>query len=1568
MPDEHLTRRSIDFQHQETFFRLINPEDYPAFGIDPEDVPMGTFASEDHPSFLPSRFGGNAYGLGLIEQSVLTTADTDFLESLDFQDVQEISRNRRRLNAIYQKLGLLMRFSHTGKRYFLIPINLVAHSLQEIKTKADEIEELIIRHIWETRTERLDIGLLTRGQDLIVHELTARLSSHRIFLFESLDKLRSWRLPLDILLLPKDLFEYLLEQPLPRRSKKPLSRYRLYHYAMYLAGKLYDIIEPTGKLLVLANAPDPEEDLTCRVSFKSREDLKFFLLFSHIFKTKRIYRSAPEQGEMEIHLADLHYFLNRFALLEPHIRRLLDHQKPEDLSLEEIDRLPRLNLRLPQTFVKNLEKQWKWIFEPYFTTSQLVKKSPTQHREYWEQRLEIDRELPESLYVFVGQPRQPEVTPASIEEAVRSSGMQGCSLSLVAEYRNSFDYVLEVLKILAQIRDHDFPKLSELERTRLSNAFHNRNENFNAVIKLLNQVPRLERIREILNPENIEGPRTPILENLSKLFLHGFTAAQLKEMLLIMVGYSTMSRIVFGKLPEKTLRSITDRAREDNYREIVDLLRVCRLMSMAEIAATLGESFTGEQAKELYRLYDDAIYVATDPRLDWERLEDLRISALGGVQNKAIREMLKLFNLFEFLDTWQDFMRRGPSQKEVICDYQPERLRHLQEALELAGIANDFKQKFMSDHIFGHSHFFRRFLDTEFHGTGHLFPMLGTRAGFILLWIAVNASDRHIINFNPLLAGVPENRREQRIGKIREALLRLSVENLQPSLFADVKQDLNEGRPAFIFDTGLRITSQEEQRVIEVSFVDVDENIRQLEALLTRFESQRLRGVSLRNLQELERLFSELESFHHYLQQRGCQLQCDRFNLSEGFEKKDLEIGGIRERLKSNLQGQIFVPEEVYDSISVLAQHCPEVLRFILPEFHAFGSLVETWPTRRQQSLGRYVMRCLEKFQALIIKDRNTFQDRNTFYQLAKQEFGPLAEEGIGATHAQMEILEYITERIQERMNLCQALNLSLVFQDIGKVDAYRASLPELADSWTHAEVGAEILEKSDILRRLPFGSQVDQLVIRLVRDHGVVGHVIQGEEPIIALKPLIETGDDRFLDALALHSIVAAAAVQEGLLTSDLLDLFLNYRALALRLLRAKTDWHSWLREHIREKGETVLEEFRLTSRRVGDSAARPIPTCGWEQTESCDEVLWHGRQSVAMERLFRLVGVTWVDYQDLQMHLLEMPVNFIYHKKKLKSVGVEAFQRQLADAAQMYRVVSEMTPELRCYLLFSLDHLGGALRIYHFHHLPRYLEIREAVKLLVITLQVFHHHYGIEARNGLISFGELSQKIEKRQNLIQEMLRELPFPERCLMEPGPQLLTHPHGRIRFQKGLHQVALAVGYEDAIRLRDMADSLEAFSSHDDLVRHYREMVQGLERDMPYETSDAREELRRVFERQRERINERILGTYRERMGNIHTFSRFQQIQDEIQASQWVLNLTERQRFLLHEMVEFHRSRLREHYLDSIYREIRAFEEKSDLTAYWDRLKHELYSLRPSVGKEFESLVAQFMDRRLEELS
>jgi hypothetical protein len=1549
---------------QGSFFRLISPEDYPHFGIDAQDVPMGTFASEDHPSYLPSRFGGNAYGLGLIEQSVLTDADTDFLESIDFEDPSEIARHARSLNAIYQKLGLLIRFSTSGKRYFLIPINLVAHSLREINGKADEIEEQIIRHIWETRSEQLEIGLFTTDRDLIVHELAARLSSHRIVLFDSLEKLSSWRIPLDIVIIPNDVFEYLLGQKLPRVSKRSLSRRRLLQYAMYLAGKIFDLLDRNGRFLVLAHAPAPREDHLCRARFKSQEDLKSFLVFSHIFNTRRDYTRSAPQIEMDIHLADLHYYLGRFAYSEPHLRQLFNEQRPEDLSIEEINELPRLNLKLPESYMKNPEKSWKVAFEPYFTTVQLRRKSPKHQSQYWEERLEVDCELPENLLVYVGRPRQPEISLSDLEDEVKRSGTQGCSLPLVAQYRNTFRYVLDVLRIVTQIRDQEFHKLSELERSRLSNPFRSHTESFQAIHRLLSQRSRIEKIREVLNPDRIEGPTTPILENIIKLSLHGLTPAQLREILLIVVGHSTLGRIVFGKLPAKSLKPITDRGREGNYPEILEQLRVFRLMSMAEIAAALGDDFTGDQARELYRLYDDAINVATNPKIDWEKLHDLKVSALGGVRNKAIREIMKLFNLFELLDDWQEFLDKGTFEKEVICDHQPDKLQRLEEALQLARTAERFKEQFLGDYLFGESFLFRQFLETEFHGTGHLLPKLGAHAGFVLLWIAVHSAEKRIVNFNPMLAGVAEDRIEERSTQIRETLLQIDIERLHTAFFQEVRETLSAGHSAFVFDSGLRMVLNPETRALDVSYVDVDENLAQIEGLLAHFESQRLRGISLKSFQDMERLFSELASYRDYLGQEQCYLRCDPFQRSEILEAKGKTIGAMETWLKGIFRSQIFIPEEIYETISVLARYCPQVLRVVLPEFHVFGSLVEHWPTRQKQPLGHYIMHCLEKFQALITRDRGAFQDPNTFYQLAKHEFGPLAEAGIGASHAQLDILEYLVDRIQQRPHYYQALTLALLFQDIGKIESYGAVHPEVDLHWTHAARGAEILKKAGILKRYELDPHVEELVILLVLNHGLSGHILLGEEPLTALESYTRERDDRLIDVFILHGILAAAAVEEGLMVTDLLDHFLSHRSLVLQMLSCSADWSLKLREILREKGGAVMADFRLNG-----GADQMLPDsgkvyCGFTDEDLEDESLWHGRQCAALERLLKLMSLPWIDYQDLQMHLLKMPVNFIYHKKKLKSVGLETFEKQLRSAERLLQILSQLDVEVRYYLLYCLDHLGGGMRVYHFAPLGRFLEPENCLKLLLLAFQTFHRHYGSRARGGLISFRKLGQVVDRRHQVVSSILTDMAFPASCFDAVNHRSLSESFGEIIFQMNPGEPAIQVVYRDAGEYHQMAEALTDSWSHEELSRRFERQVADLKVKLPYDTRYLEEELQQVYENQLLRINDHVLKSIQASLDGVEHFSELQELHEAVSSQLSSVNLSDDQRMLLKEMFEYHRSRLRESYLDAVHREIRSLETEGELVAFWNRIKLELFSYRGHVGKEYESLVAQFIDRKL----
>lgn len=1569
MDKEQMTwfpKSSDYFDHPEIFFHPIQPEEYSHYGIDPHDIPMGTFAAKEHPTLLPSRFGGNAYGLGIMELSILDKEDTDFLEKMDFKNPQELGHHAKKINTIYQKLGLLIRFTSTGMRYFLIPFNLVVRSLQDIRTKADHIQTLVGQHIQETQTERLNIGLMTAERDILVHELTARFSTHRIFIFESLKKLRSWRTPLDLLILPKDFFEYLSEQKLSGGPEKPWSHRRLLQYAKYLSGKVYDLLERDGKFIVLAHYPCHRERKSYTVHFKSDEERKAFLLFSHVFKTRRSYKSSDIRNSIEIHPLDLCYYLKQFTLSDLHLTRLLNQRNLADLRLREIDDLPYLNLRLPLHYTANLKNLWTWVLSAYFKTVHLEQKSPEYYYPYWEKRLENDPKLPESLLVFVGRPRRPTVTLATLEAEVKASGMMGCSLPLAAEYRNTFRYVIDVLKILNRIRNHDFPKLPELELNRLRNPFDwkdNRNESFNAIQVLLGQIPRLEKLYSYLNPDGIEGRTISILDNINKIFLHGFTGAQLRELLLIVVGHTTMSRIVFGKLPAKTLKGITDRAQKSNYQEVVDLLRFCRLMSMGEIAAAFGEAFMTEHGQELFRLYTNAIEVATDPGMGWEKLHDLQISALGGVQNKAIREMMKFFNLFEFIDNWHEFEQKGPCQKEVLCDYDEEKLKHLDQVLELNRIATHFKEQFINDYTFGRSYFFRQFLDTEFHGTGHLFPKLGSRAGFIALWITVNVAGRLVINFNPILAGIPQDRHEARIRKIRETLIRIPIERLEPRFFEEIKEALDQEKPAFIFDSGIRLTANPETRVIDVSFVDVDENIKQIEGLIARFERSKLESISLKDFQDAERLFSELESFHRYLQQKECSLHCDVLNPATDLDTKNKKIYRIESGLRSIFLSYVMNPEEIYDALSVFAAHCPEILRFILPEFYALGNLVEIWPARRKQSLGTYAMRCLQKFQALSTKDREAFQERNTFYQLAKYEFGPLAGEGTGADHTQMDILENIVDRIRQRPFLYQAFTLALLFQDIGKIDKYISAFPKTCIYCTHAERGAAILERSDILERYQLDAQVRNLIVLLVRHHGLIGRVIQGEEPFTSLESFTEPQDDCLLDALVLHSILAAAAVQEGLMVSDLLDIFLHCRLMSLQIIRSKGNWQTRVKEILREKGSAVLDEFHPISQENEMCSREEVPyRLSGENTE--EEVLLRGRRIAAFERLLRLLGVLWVDYQDLQMHLLNMPINFIYHKKKLKSIGLTTFERQMAVAAEILRILSSMKSGCCYYLLYCLDALGGSFRIYDFSPLARFLKPEECVKLLMLSFYVFHHHFGKGVKGGLLSFRYLSQSIEKKHGVLRYTLQDLPFIGSSCNEEQFSPLLQALEYLTFEVSSSEVAISLNFKDPVQLNRMLEHIQSLNTHDELNRYYQEAVFDLSQKLSYKTEDYQEELYRVFKSQQKKINDRMLKSFQEKLSEVENFSELQTVQDEIEAEQAEVHFSEEQQIFLREMLEYHRTRIRGHYLDTIYEKIHSFSSKKALLNYWNELKYELLSYRSYAGKEYESLIAEFIDQKL----
>uniref|UniRef100_A0A832A6E1 Uncharacterized protein n=1 Tax=Desulfacinum infernum TaxID=35837 RepID=A0A832A6E1_9BACT len=1551
-----------------TAFRIIVPEEYASYGINPQDIPMGTFAAHDHPSFLLSRYGGNAYGFGLLEQNKLSSDDYDFLERLDLSDRRAIIRHVDRLNDIYKKLGLLMRFSSQGATYYLIPINLVAQSVQDVKAKAEAIEKVIAEHARATGSERLDIVLFSTAKDLIAHDLTARLSAHRLFILDDIRKLRAWRTFFDVAVFPRDPYDYVLGHPLPKPTRPMSRKRRLLRYAGYMAGKIYDLLEPTGKVVVLADCPGcMEKTSDYEVEFLSEVEIKKFLLFTRIFKTHKRY--TAQDHPFSVHPMDLHFYLQHDPVTDNLLRETFSMTHMDDLSVEQIDRLPYLDRPMPLQYRKGAPLPWEKAFAPYFDLHLVDTTSTWAYEDRWGKRLRLGKPWPNNLGVFAGLPRSAAVSQEEVEEAAKKSGMMGCQPALTASYRNSFRYVCDVLEALARIRDGLFVHIGEVERDRLVNPFRRKelsDHGFLPIRQLLRQVDKLKAIEEALNPDQLEGASTPVLENLEKLSLHGFTPAQLVELVLIVTGHSAMSRIVLGKMPARNLKTLTNAASHAETHAIIDQLRICRLMTVAEITASFGHPLTAAQAEEIFRIYHDAVRVATNPNLDWDSLEDRRISEMGGVQYKALREMLKFFNLFDFLNTWHEFLDKGPLEREVLCDYDPEKVAGIEQVLQLARIVDRFRSRDRNSSIPRQTFFFRQLLQTEFHGTGHLFPSLGPELGFKLLWVTVQVSPHRIVNFNPLLAPIPSEKKPARLAKIKEALGSLRVEAMREDELDAIRRKLLSGHSTFLPNTGLRLHYNPATKATDVSFVDVRENIELIEELLERFETSKLQDMSLKDVADLERLFSEISSYKAYLTEEG---QSEPDVHQEGPPSPSfmgLRLAHIENRIRQVFLSQILVPEEIFNTVSLLVEHCPNLLRFVMPELHRLGQLMENRPTRKRQSVGTYVMRCLGKFQALILKDRESFQDLNTFYQMAKQEFGPLAAEDVGAKHHQLETLEHLVERIQEeRPLLYQALTLALLFQDLGKLDTYTEEHKILGRIWTHAERSVHILRHRGILAQYGLKKEVRALTLELIRHHGLIGHVIQGSEPTSAISRLTETNDKDLLDAYVLHAILAAASVEEGLMTEDLLDLFLEYRHAGLHVIKTGSSWNESYKDKLRDKGRAVLYGSESVPEMLSFQVSRDeIPSVYGREADG-DELLWCGRQIEAFERLLRLMGIAWVDFHDLQMHFMNVPVAFIHHQKGLRSVGLDHFRRSFSKSLEVFEALRRLAAPLRAYLLYSLDPYGGAFRLYDFQNLPPFLSVEASLKMLVVGLAAYHRHLPGTPRGGLVSFRPLGRAVRYRHETLEHHLKALSLEnpaEWTASTPSSPLLdeilfveTSPFGP----------GVRLGFRGSLQVEALMRAMAETNSHEELRHLYREQMKKMQ-SFPFTTPEQMESVKAAYHKRMAEISRSLLLSIQNDLARLSSFTELDAFRSRLSRFLPKAALSEEDHFLIQEMLDHHRSRLRDAFLTEVSAKVSTLEDREALIAYWNEVKQDLFRFRHDIGKEYEAMIASYIDTKLQQ--
>ena len=1563
-PASGLTMANTESFAQESFlkedpFGFIPPEDCESLGIDPSDIPSGTFPARRHPSKLVSRFGGNAYGFGFFEvYDRLSPKDLRLLQSITPENPDHAGKFYREINRIYRDIGLLIRFSSFGKPYYLIPFSLVLTSLSTIKNKADEISKIIDFHRKKYLQESHRIGLLTYAEDLVINDLSLRFKEHQFVLLDSFEKLSRSGEPFDLVILARDIYEIVFMEKFGPRAGRVISKRDLEKYAYYTVGKVYDLLKPDGEIFVIANRMALKSEREIKVDFSTEEEVKDFLLYTHIFKTERRY--DVEENSVQVRAFDFQKYLNPPYVEKEVQDKLLGQRRLEDMGREEIKALPYLNFSLDDGLAYDQEKTWSKLLSVYFNRIFLKPLIPDSVKEAWSKRFSADEYLPEYMLIYLGQKKPPQTTLEELQGSVSDSRLAGCPVPLVADYRNSFDYVGATLQVVKEIGNGGQEGLPELFMERLREPFENKRRRyggFNDVLKLVKKMRRLEKIKHALNPDGLEGPKTSVLDKLATLSLFGFSPGELEEIFLIVVGHTPMARILSGKMNEKALKPVSDLTRNCEPHEALNLLRYCRLMSMAEAMASKRSDLKQEELTELFDLYESMVKIVTNREMDWDRLADEKISAMGGIRHMAVRKILKMMNQFQFLAGWQELRTKGQMEKEVLADYDEDKLNKVERLIRLTKVMDQYDEMYFKGDPLKASSFYRKLLNTEFHGTGRIFERLDSELVFLLLWITVNVVRGDVINFNPILTGVAFEDMTTHLDRLNEEVKAVNPHYLHLAALSRFSEQLYEDETSFVVGTGFQVKVNHNTQAIDVTHIDTDQNLEALESLCRRIAGNRIADIPPEDLANLEHLFANVEGFY----QSHLKLMAHE---EPDLRLPEREIAWFRraESLRSALVDQflptIFEPEDLYQDLDLLYRYAPSLLEFVVPEFTALESLKPSETVHIKSTLMDQVFVSTRKLQALLRGNRADFQDKGFLHHMAQREFGPMTAGIIGLSEAQVDSLETLAAALKQKPALLDALTKSFVFRDVGLVPSLIERYGSELHPADHAEAGAWLLQNTEIGQRYAADPETHRYLVALVRHHNLLNHMIRGEFSFYAIEDVVALQDKDLFDAIFLSSFILFYSIGEDLMMEDLADSLFKFRNLCHRILAGEIRPEDHMRELYLRKGHVyrALEAFQQNGPPEGASLSAYFETFPFQDAQVA-QYISAGKTIHSLERIFRLRGIRHAEFRDLAKLVVKLPLRYIYRKRKLVGVGYATFEKELFEALRISNSINLLSEESRDFICRSL--VADQIRIFGFESVSGYLTYENMINLLLLSISAAGQFLEGE-RPVCINFFDLAAKMDKRYEAVNDALSHLPveqmWKDRSRLQ---ELFKGKSGIVLSCDEVHRV-LSVDFRDRINMAQKMAHMESIGDLEQLKNYFHYSLRTL-RKTPYYTEDYEQELEEAFDRRMREITDHMVDESKSQMELKKNFREVHQLYQDLMERALDIGFDDDQKHRLNDLYEMRKDHLKRKKVEEVDRILRGIHDVQELRDYWGSVKGFLLENRPFFGKEFENLVARKFD-------
>jgi hypothetical protein len=1550
-----------DILWQKDAFQFVDPDQFEALGIDPASVPLGTYISFRHPSQLRSRFGGNAYGFGFFEDyDRLNPDEIEKLNSIALDNPEDIRVHHKDLNEIHRKMGLLIRFSSLGHPYYLIPVHLISVSLAHIQAKVNEIVKIVDFHTKKYLKEYCNIGIMTHHDDLLLHELSFLFQDHHILIIDSPEKLLAKDLDLDIVILTHDLFETVTMGQFSRLEQQTISKKRLEQYSIYMLWKICNLLKSEGEIFIVADHFPAKTNHTTELTFKTEHEEKRFALFSHIFNTKKKYK-IKDHG-VRVSIFDLQKYLSGLYVEQEMLNTLLEGKALAELSMEEINKLPYLRYDLPNSpFLTNQEKTWSGLCSIFFDEIFLKPLVPDRVKEDWGKRFSCKGHHPGNMLTFLGQKKPLQTAVADIIRDVADSNLAGCAFELVADYKDSLEFVTRTLKVLHALKKGDEGSFPRVFIDRLRQPLENKNRRFGAlnhVIKLTGKIQRLEKIRDYLNPDKIEGSNTPLLSNLEALTSFGFSHHELKEMILITLGHTTLGRIMSGKMPERSLNPVSEMARDYDPQQALNMLRYCRLMTMAETSATGGHALSNEQLARLFELYEATVRVVINQELDWEQLLDEETIIMGGIRNRIVKKILTMMGYFEFLENWSELRNKGTMEKEAMADYNDRKLSKIEEVIQLVNAIETFEKKYLKLDPLYLPAFYRKFLDLEFHGTSHLFERMGSLNVFVLLWITVNLARGESVNFNPILADVKSGAIDKRARKVQEEAANINLEHLDLKLLERFSEQLNQDRSSFIMGTGFQLKTSSRNKILEIAYKDLDKSLRKAETLSEKIAGCPISQISLDDLRKLEMVFTDLEMFYQS-QLRVVRDPDTDFNIPARQRRWFEGTWKMRKTLWQNFVKVMFQPEYLHTDLRYLRRHAPVLLNFLLPEFTVLGNLDLSGNLYLNSPVTDYIIDATKKFQALVNHDRQNFQDLKLMHRLARREFGPMATGIMGVSQRQLEDLENIVERLKTKRDLFKSLTCSFIFQDVGRIPEQRAKYEKEINPADLAAAGAYILEKEKIGTRYGLNQKSTDYLIFLVRNHALLHHTIKGEVSFSAMAPILARGDKDLFDAFLITTFIMMSAIREDLMLEDLALWIFKTSAVCHGVIDGKTTLQKQLERVVMKRGKLfyATRKYQRKGLPKGVTPSEYLASKEWKSIDR-DKRLQAGRMILATERIFRLRGIRYAEFRDLARLMMKVPLRYIHKKRKFHNVGFATFEKEVYEAFRIYKTLQSMQEDIRHFILEEL--VGDKVRIYGYEKVSGYLSYKNQIKLLLVGLAGTRK---IRSNDDPISlnFMHMSETVEQRYEAINDFLDGIPSLE--LWGDDDSQLSHLFASetgILLRKEHYPNVLSVIFQNRVFITQKIDHMSSISDLEQLKIYFHYSLSSL-RDYPFFTEDYEILLEKAFERRMMEITDTILDRTQRQMDLVKEFEDLYKLMNDLVERSRNIGFSPEQEHRLNDLYEMRKNILKREKLREIEAGLESIPDGQELRKYWKSIKWYLQGNRRFFGTEYELLIAQKFD-------